>query len=107
VTDIEKTLEAARSRADKYGQLYGAFCTADDHLKTTYAILYDEAPEGTVPEKDAWVKRQPSYTASVERKKDACAQWKAAEAYLKILLAEVDVWRSKEATGRWLDKGHA
>ena len=35
---IEKKLEAARARSEEFGALYGAKETADDYLKTTYAL---------------------------------------------------------------------
>ena len=106
MTDIERTLQKARENAKGYGELYGAKETADDFLKTTYAMLYEDAPDGTVGERDSWVKRQPAYTAAIERKRDAYASWKTAETYMKLLLSEVEVWRSKQATNRMIDGAH-
>lgn len=106
MTDIDKQLEAARKRAGTYGQLYGAKETSDDALKLVYAQLYEDVPDGSVAERDAWVKRQPTYQDAVERKRDAYANWKTAETYMKLLLAEVEVWRSKQATDRMMDKAH-
>jgi len=108
VTDdaIEKKLEAARARSENYGYLYGRKETADDYVKLTYAELYEDAPEGSVAERDCWVKRQQSYKNAIERKRDAYAAWKTAESYMKLLLAEVEVWRSQEATNRYMDTAH-
>ena len=105
---IDELLREARKRAGTYGQLYGAQHTADDYLKTTYASLYEDVPEEfkTVPERDAWIRRQPAYRDAIERKRDAYANFKTAETYLKLLFAEVDVWRSNMATNRQLDKLH-
>ena len=104
--EIEELLEQARSKATNYGQMYGRKETADDYLKTTYAVLYEGVPNGSVAERDAWVKRQEEYSEAVERKRDAYAKWKTAETYMKLLLAQVDVWRTNQATARWIDKGH-
>lgn len=104
--DIEKKLEALRDKAKDIGRLYGAKETADDYLKTTYAELYADVPDGTVGEKDAWIRRQPRYLKAVERKQNAYADWKTADTYTRILLAEVDVWRTKEASNRNLDRAH-
>jgi hypothetical protein len=104
--DIERQLEVARSRAENYGQLYGNKETADDYLKVTYAQLYEDAPNGTVGERDAWVKRQIAYKEAIERKENAYADWKAAETYMKLLLAEVEVWRSQQANNRYMDRAH-
>ena len=106
MTDIDALLEEARTRAVNYGELYGAKETADDHCKLTYAMLYESAPAGTVGERDSWVKRQQDYIDAVERKRDAFARWKAAETYMRLLMAEVDVYRTKEASKRWLDQVH-
>lgn len=104
--DIEKKLEQARSRAEGFGELYGRKETADDYVRTTYAMLYESAPEGSVAERDAWVKRQRAYTTAIERKREAYTQWKTAETFMKLLLVEAEVWRTKQANGRAMDKGH-
>jgi len=103
---IDKKLEAARNRAASYGQLYGHKETADDFLKTTYAKLYDSAPAGTVPERDAWIRRQEEYKDAIERKRDAYADWKTAETYMKILMVEAEVWRTEQANNRMMDNVH-
>lgn len=104
--EIEELLEHARSKATNYGQMYGRKETADDYLKTTYAALYEDSPNGSVAERDSWIKRQISYGAAVERKRDAYAKWKTAETYMKLLLAQVDVYRTQQANNRFIDKAH-
>ena len=110
MTDIDKKLEAARAKAKEYGRLYGAKETADDYLKTTYAILYDDCvvalPKATVPERDAWIKRHDVYKNALERKQSAYADWKTAETYMKILFAEAEVWRTQQANNRYMDGAH-
>jgi len=105
---IEEKLEKARDRSENYGYLYGRHATADDYIKTTYAKLYEDIPKDfkTVPERDAWVKRQDEYINAIERKRDAFAAWKTAETYTKLLFAEADVWRTKEANNRFMDRAH-
>ena len=106
MTDIDKQLEAARKRAGTYGQLYGRKETADDFLKTTYAVLREDAPNGSVPDMDSWVKRQPAYQDAVERKRDAYADWKTAETFMKLLMVEAEVWRTQCANDRTIDRMH-
>ena len=103
---IEKKLEAARARSDEFGALYGAKETADDYLKTTYALLYEDAKGDTVGERDAWIKRHEDYKAAIERKRECYAKWKTAETYMKLLFAEADVWRTMEANNRRMDRAH-
>ena len=106
MSDIDKKLQEARNKAAGYGRLYGCKETADDFLKTTYAKLYEGAPDGTVPERDAWVRRQEEYREAIEYKRDAYADWKTAETYMKLLFAEAEVWRTEQANNRYMDKAH-
>ena len=105
---IEQLLEKARNRAEGYGDLYGRKETADDFLKTTYASMYEDVPKEltSVAERDAWIKRTDEYKNAISRKRDAYAAWKTAETYMKLLLTEAEVWRSKEATARTMDHAH-
>jgi hypothetical protein len=106
MSEIRDKLNKLRKRVDdgEYGRLYGAKETADDYLKITYATLRDMAPDGSVADKDAWVKRQPGYLEAVERKQNAYADWKTVETYMKLSFSEFDIWRSEETTNRGLDR---
>ncbi|MHC4989329.1 MAG: hypothetical protein ACYTFX_12705 [Planctomycetota bacterium] len=104
--DIDILLGQAREKAEGYGELYGRKETADEFLKLTYAKIYEDAPEGSVAERDAWVRRQQEYVEAISRKRDAYAKWKTAETYMKLLLAEKDVWQTKQANNRVMDKAH-
>ena len=103
---IDELLEEARSRAENYGEIYGRKETAEDFLRLKYAELYEDAPVGSVAERDAWVRRQPEYREAIERKKDAYAKWKASETYMKLLFAQAEVWRTKCANDRLMDGAH-
>ena len=106
--DIEQKLEQARTRAQSYGRKYGKYSTADDRLKLVLAQLEDKAPEEltSAAAKEKWAKRQPEFEEAVEQKLDDCAEWKAAETYMKILFAEAEVWRTQQANDRMMDKAH-
>ena len=105
---IAEKLEQARDRAGSYGRKYGNFAAADDVLKGVYAQLEDIVPESkkTIPEKDAWIRRQTVYKEAVEAKRDAAADWKTADIWMKLIIEECGALRSQEATNRWVDKGH-
>ena len=106
MTDIRKSLDKIRERVDSgsYGRMYGAKETSDERLKIIYAQQRDLAPQGSVADMDAWVKRRPEYKRAVEDKANAYADWKTAETFMKLSFAEFDVWRSEEATNRGLDR---
>lgn len=104
--NIEQQLERTRAKAENYGYLYGRKETADDHVKMTYATLYEDVPKGSVAERDAWVRRQQEFKNSINRKQDAYAAWKTAETFMKILMVEAEVWRTQQANNRLMDKAH-
>jgi len=106
MSDIRDKLDEIRERVDNgnYGRMYGAKETADERLKIVYAQLRDGAPDGSVPDKDAWVKKRPEYMKAVEDKCNAYADWKTAETYMKLSFTDFDIWRSEEATNRGLDR---
>lgn len=105
MSDIEKKLESARSKAKDYGRLYGQQASSDDRLKGTYAILYADS-KGTVAERDSWVKRQESYKQAVIDKGNAYAEWKEAEIWMKLLMLEAECWRTEQANNRYMDQAH-
>ena len=106
MTDIHSKINKIRERVDDgaYGRMYGAKETADERLKIIYAQLRDQAPDGTAPDRDAWVRRRPEYKAALEDKANAYADWKTAETYMKLAFVEFDIWRSEETTNRGLDR---
>jgi len=102
VIDLDKYLEDALNRRADYGNLRGKQATADDYLKGVYALLYPDAPEDmkTVPERDAWIKRQTRYKDAVLEKENRHADWEAARLKMQILFAAVEKYRTDAATER-------
>lgn len=100
--DLDKQLEDALNRRADYGNLRGKQATADDYLKGVYSLLYPDAPEDmkTVPERDAWVRRQTRYTDAVLEKENRTADWEAARLKMQILFAAVEKYRTDAATER-------
>ena len=105
MTDLDTKLEQARANAKNYGNLRGLKETADDYVKGVYASLYPKI-DGSVAERDSWVKRQPEYLQAVDEKAKRYAEWTAAELYMKILFAEVEKYRTDRATERHMDRAH-
>ncbi len=105
MTEIDRKLEGARKRTENYGALYGRKETADDRMKGIYALLYPGS-NGTVAERDAWVRSQDAYKEAVTDKENAYAEYKAAEIYMKLVFAEAEVWRTQCANDRYMDQAH-
>lgn len=107
--NIDEKLEQARAKSEDYGRKYGAKEVSDDRLKGLYARLRDGHPLGvkaTVPAIDSWVRNREAYKEGITQKENAYADWKTCEIDLKLLMLEAEVWRSKEATNRWMDQSH-
>ena len=104
--DLDEKLELARSKAKHYGELRGRKEVADDRLKLIFSELFCDAPDGTVDFKTAWAKNHFDYRAAVDDKEVAFSEWTAAEAYMKILFAEVEKYRTDQATNRTIDRMH-
>ena len=107
--ELDRKLEQARSRAKEYGRLRGAKETADDLVKGVRAELWDEIPDhlSTVADRESWVARQPRYREAVKEKENRYAEWTTAELYMKILFAEVEKYRTDQATNRAMDRAHS
>jgi len=97
--NLDEELEDALNNRFKYGNAKGLQATADDYLKGVYAMLYDES-EGTVSERDAWVKNQHEYKAAVEEKAKRYSDWEAARLKMQILFACVEKYRTDKSTDR-------
>jgi len=106
MTDIDELLAQARAKTRDFGRLYGMKETSDDFLKTTYALLYKDAKGDTVADRDSWVRSQKDYQDAIGRKQNAYADWKTAETFMKLLFAESEVWRTKQANNRYMDQAH-
>ena len=97
--NLDEELEDALNNRFKYGNAKGLQATADDYLKGVYAMLYDES-EGTVSERDSWVKNQHEYKAAVEEKAKRYSDWEAARLKMQILFACVEKYRTDKSTDR-------
>ena len=97
---LDTELEEALTKRVAYGNLRGLQATADDYLKGIHAMLYDDAPEGSIPEKEAWVRRQAAYASAIDDKAKRYGDWEAARLKMQILFAAVEKYRTDAATER-------
>lgn len=98
----EKFWDSLEKR-EKYGNLRGLQATADDALKTEDAFIRDDAPDGSVAEVDAWVRRQTRHGEAVKEKKKKYSDWAAAELKMKILFAMKDKYQTDCKLARDMD----
>ena len=104
--DLDKKLEEARNNRHGYANKRALKETADDKLKAVYALVYSDAPDGTVAEKDAWIRKDSRYKDAIICKENTWAEWIAAELYMKILFAQLDKYRTDKSYDKFIDKAH-
>lgn len=104
---LDERLETARDMSQEFGNLRGLKETADDYVKTVYAHIYaDDECQGSVAERDAYVRRHPEYLKAIEEKKNRYANFASWELRLKILFAEVEKYRTDRSYEKHIDKAH-
>ena len=96
----------ALEKREQYGNVRGLQATADDALKTEDAFIRDDAPDGSVAEVDAWVRRQARHCEAVKEKKKKYSDWAAAELKMKILFAMKDKYQTDCKLARDMDNAH-
>jgi hypothetical protein len=102
---IESALEFMRDNAKPLAEAKAQRIYLEQFRKTQKALLIQQAT-GTIQEKDSYAYAHEDYIQVLDGLKVAVEQeeflrWKmtAAQAY-------VEVWRSKQANNRLIDKGH-
>ena len=105
---IDNEFWTALQTRDVYGNLRGLQATADDALKAEDAILRADAnaPQKSVADTDAWVRRQSQHAIAVVEKNKKYAEWTAAELKMKILFAMKDKYQTDCKLARDMDNAH-
>ena len=104
---LDKELWDAYEKRGNYGNLRGLKETADDEFKGALALIRVNAPkEGTVPEIDAWVRRDEEYLVAMQAKSNRYADWTAAELKMKILFALKEKYQTDAKMDRDIDRAH-
>lgn len=74
--------------------------------KSKWAMLFSQAPEGTVQFKDSWARKHPEYLEVLEGIKAAVEIEEDLKYRLKIAEYEIEAWRTQQANNRFIDKTH-
>ena len=104
--DVDKALIHMRAEAANIGKAKADRVYLDQFRKSKKALLFNQAPDGTIADKENYAYSHPEYLGVLDGLREAVEteetlRWKmvAAEAY-------VEVWRTQEASNRMVDRGH-
>ena len=98
--DLEKILQRMRETAPLLANAKAERVYLDQFRKSKKAILYREAPEGTVAERESYAYSHSDYLEVLEGLREAVKQeeelrWRMVTAQLLI-----DTWRTQQANAR-------
>jgi len=102
--DPEKAINYVIEQSPKFAEAKANRRYLEEYKKTLLAQLFQEAPSGTVADREAWARAHKSYQLVLEGLKDAVKVESELEWRMKAALTKVEVWRSLEASHRFIDQ---
>lgn len=97
---IEKMLHAMRENAKKYAKAKADRVYLTEFRKSKKAILFQNAPDGTVAEKEAYAYAHPEYRELLEALRIAVEVEEELSWRMKTAQLQVEVWRTEQANTR-------
>jgi hypothetical protein len=99
-SSAEKASEYLRDQAAAFGKAKAERVYLEEFRKTKKALLFQQAPQGTIPDREAFAYGHPEYLQVLEGLKQAVEaeetlRWKMIAAQVRV-----DVWRTQEASTR-------
>lgn len=109
ITDayIEKALDFIRDNAPALAQAKANRVHLEEFRKTKKAILFREAPEGTIQAREAYAYSHAEYIELIDGLKAAVEEEERLRWLMKAAEFKIDVWRTQQANNRSLDRGAA
>jgi hypothetical protein len=106
---LEKSLNYIRDNANEYAKAKAQVLYIKEFRKSKKAILMRDAEvagckTAAGQEREAYA--NPEYIELIEGYRDAVERCEYLRYMLKGAELKIDVWRSKEATNRFLDRSH-
>lgn len=98
--DLEKTIHAMRQAAPMLAEAKANRVYLEQYRKSLKAILFSEAPDGTIADKENYAYAHPKYLEVLDGLREAVKEeeelkWRMAAAQLKV-----EVWRTQRADRR-------
>ena len=103
--DATKALEFILKESGNYAKHRAERKHIEQYLRTKRAQLYQQAPDGTVADREAYAYGHPEYESLLEGLKAAVEEEERLGWLLRAAEHRIEIWRSIEATNRFIDKG--
>jgi len=103
---VERALNWMRDNAEKLGKAKAERVYLEQFRKSKKAILFSQAPQGTIADKENWAYAHDDYLEILDGLKIAVAEEEELKWLMTSASVKVDVWRTQSATNRALDRAH-
>lgn len=89
-----------RDMAEKYAQAKANRIYLEEFRKTKKALLFNQAPDGTVQSKESYAYAHDEYQQVLDGLKSAIEEEETLKWRIIAAQARIDSWRTQEATNR-------
>ena len=96
----EKANDFIRDNANKYAQAKANRVYLDEFRKSKKAMLYQQAPDGTVGDKESFAYSHHDYIEVLEGLKQAVEEEETLRWQMIAAEAKIEIWRTQSANNR-------
>lgn len=102
ITDeqAEKASDYIRDNAQTFAQAKANRIYLDEFRRSKEAMLYQQAPTGTIPEKEAYTRSHPEYLQVLDGLKEAVEQEERIRWLMIAAQTKIEIWRTQSANER-------
>lgn len=104
--DIFKCLDYIRDHAEEYAQAKANRLYLEQYRKSQKALLINECNEKTAQARESYAYAHPEYLIMLENYKTSVEIEEKLKWLMESAKLKVEVWRSLNATNRFIDKSH-
>lgn len=104
--NIGKALDFIRDNADSLASAKATRIYLEQFRKSKKALLFNSAPEGTIQSKESYAYAHAEYILLLDNLKIAVEEEERLKWMMVAAQAKIDVWRSENASARFIDKVH-
>jgi len=97
---LEQLLDEMRRHAKPLAEAKAQMVYLTEFRKSKKAILFQQAPQGTVADRENWAYAHPEYLAVLDGLKAATEQYEELRYRMRAAELRVDLWRTQQANLR-------
>ncbi len=101
--DPQKAVDFIRDNASKYAQAKANRVHLEEFRKSKKALLFQDAPEGTIADRESFAYGHPDYIELLEGLKAAVEQEETLRWQIEAARLRTEIWRTQSANDRALD----